>query len=169
MYDMSPDLERIDQVVEKGPFRDDWASLSSFTVPEWFRQAKFGIFIHWGVYSVPAFDSEWYPRNMYIQDSLAYEHHLKTYGPHKAFGCKDFVPMFKAEHFDPDAWADLFRRAGAQYVVPVAEHHDGFQMYRSGISHWNAYEMGPHRDVLGELKTSCEKAGLRIGASSHRF
>ena len=86
--------------------------------------------------------TSWYPRNMYIEGSKVYEHHIKTYGAHKDFGYKDFIPMFKAEKFDPNAWAALFKKAGAKYVVPVAEHHDGFQMYRSNISHWNAYEMG---------------------------
>ena len=138
MYDMTKYLETIDKVIEQGPFKDNWESLSKFEAPKWYRNAKFGIFIHWGVYSVPAYDSEWYSRNMYVQGSKAYEHHLKTYGKHSEFGYKDFIPMFKAEKFDPDKWADLFARAGARYVVPVAEHHDGFQMYRSEISHWNA-------------------------------
>ena len=168
MYDMTKYLETIDKVIEQGPFKDNWESLSKFEAPKWYRNAKFGIFIHWGVYSVPAYDSEWYSRNMYVQGSKAYEHHLKTYGKHSKFGYKDFIPMFKAEKFDPDKWADLFARAGARYVVPVAEHHDGFQMYRSEISHWNAFEMGPKRDVLGELTLSCRERGIETGASSHR-
>ena len=168
MYDMTKYLETIDKVIEQGPFKDNWESLSKFEAPKWYRNAKFGIFIHWGVYSVPAYDSEWYSRNMYVQGSKAYEHHLKTYGKHSEFGYKDFIPMFKAEKFDPDKWADLFARAGARYVVPVAEHHDGFQMYRSEISHWNAFEMGPKRDVLGELTLSCREKGIETGASSHR-
>ena len=168
MFDLKPYLDKIDQVIEKGPFKDNWESLSQFRVPEWYQRAKFGIFIHWGIYSVPSFGSEWYSRNMYIQGSPEFEHHVKTYGPHKEFGYKDFIPMFKAEKFDPEAWAELFHQAGAKYVVPVAEHHDGFQMYKSEISHWNAAEMGPKRDVLGELKQSFEKRGMTVGASSHR-
>ena len=168
MYDMQPYLQKIDQVIEEGPFQDTWESLSKYQVPDWYRKAKFGIFIHWGVYSVPAFGSEWYSRNMYIQGSPEYEHHIKTYGPQKEFGYKDFIPMFRAEKFDPKAWADLFADAGAKYVVPVAEHHDGFQMYQSEISHWNAYEMGPKRNVLGELKEVIEENGMTVGASSHR-
>ena len=156
MIDMKKALQNIDDVIEKGPYKDTWASLSSWQTPKWYQKAKFGIFIHWGVYSVPAFDSEWYPRNMYIEGSKVYEHHIKTYGAHKDFGYKDFIPMFKAEKFDPNAWAALFKKAGAKYVVPVAEHHDGFQMYRSNISHWNAYEMGPKRDIVGELKAAVE-------------
>lgn len=168
MYQLDKYLKIIDEVIEKGPYKPTWESLSSFEVPKWYHNAKFGIFIHWGIYSVPAFSNEWYSRNMYIQGSPEYEHHIKTYGEHKNFGYKDFIPMFKAEHFDPEEWAKLFKAAGANYVVPVAEHHDGFQMYRSEISHWNAYEMGPKRDVLGELKDACEKRGMQIGASSHR-
>lgn len=169
MYDLQKYLDIIDQVIERGPYKATWESLSSYEVPDWYKKAKFGIFIHWGVYSVPAFGSEWYSRNMYIKGSPEYEHHIKTYGRHSKFGYKDFIPLFKAEMFSADEWSDLFRQAGARYVVPVAEHHDGFQMYRSEVSHWNVWEMGPGRDVLGELKKSCEKRGMQVGASSHRM
>ena len=161
-------LEQIDRVIEKGMYKDNWESLQQYRVPEWYRAAKFGIFIHWGVYSVPAFGSEWYSRNMYIKDSPEFKHHVETYGPHAVFGYKDFIPMFRAEKFQADEWAELFQKAGAQYVVPVAEHHDGFQMYDSALSDWNAAKMGPKRDALGELKQACEKRGLSVGASSHR-
>src|SRR6266540_5557957 len=100
-----------------------WKSLTQYTIPDWYLDGKFGIFIHWGLYSVPAFGNEWYPRNMYIQGTPEYTHHLETYGPHTKFGYKDFIPMFKAEKYDPEAWADLFLQAGAKFVVPVAEHH----------------------------------------------
>lgn len=169
MYDLKPYLQQIEAVIQKGPYRDTWESLSGYRVPEWYRRGKFGIFIHWGIYSVPAFGSEWYSRNMYIQGSKEFEHHVETYGKHSEFGYKDFIPMFRAERFDPEEWAGLFADAGARYVVPVAEHHDGFQMYKSGISEWNAFQMGPERDVLGELKESLEKRGLITGASSHRI
>lgn len=169
MYDMKPYLQKIDSVIEKGPWKDTWESLSGYRVPEWYRNAKFGIFIHWGIYSVPAFGNEWYSRNMYIEGTPEFAHHVETYGKQSQFGYKDFIPMFRAEKFDPAVWADLFFEAGAKYVVPVAEHHDGFQMYKSGISHWNAYEMGPKRDVLGELKKCVEARGMAAGASSHRI
>ncbi|MBR2058446.1 MAG: alpha-L-fucosidase [Fibrobacter sp.] len=165
---MKQRLAQIESVIAQGPYQPTWESLSEYHVPAWYKKLKFGIFIHWGVYSVPAFANEWYPRNMYIQGSREYEHHLKTYGKHTEFGYKDFIPMFKAEKFNPEAWAELFEKAGAKYVVPVAEHHDGFQMYRSDISRWNAYEMGPKRDTLGELSESCAKRGITMGASSHR-
>ena len=165
---MQTRLEQIEEVIRQGPFEATWESLSGFRVPDWYRDAKFGIFIHWGVYSVPAYDNEWYPRNMYMPGSKAFEHHVATYGPQKDFGYKDFIPMFRAEKFDPDAWAALFEAAGARYVVPVAEHHDGFQMYKSDLSRWNAFEMGPKRDVLGELAKACRRRGMKVGASSHR-
>ncbi len=161
-------LREINETIAQGPFRDTWESLSGFRVPDWYRKAKFGIFIHWGLYAVPAYGSEWYSRNMYIQGSREYEHHLATYGPHKDFGYKDFIPMFKAEKFDAAEWAELFRKAGARYVMPVAEHHDGFQMYRSEVSRWNACEMGPQRDLVGEMKEAFERQGLELAVSSHR-
>lgn len=161
-------LKTIDEVIAKGPYSDDWASLTDMELPSWFPKAKFGIFIHWGVFSIPAFGNEWYSRNMYVQGSREFEHHIATYGPHKDFGYKDFIPMFTADKFNAAEWADLFQEAGARYVVPVAEHHDGFQMYKSEISHFNAAEMGPKRDVLGELKTEFEKRNMIFATSSHR-
>lgn len=162
-------LAEIGRVTAAGPYRDDWESLSSYRVPAWYMDLKFGIFIHWGVYSVPAFANEWYPRNMYCPGTPEFEHHVKIWGPQREFGYKDFIPLFRAEKFDPAAWADLFAQAGARYVIPVAEHHDGFQMYRSELSRWNAAEMGPHRDVLGELSAACRARGLQTGASTHRI
>jgi alpha-L-fucosidase len=156
------------QVIKAGPFTDTWESLKGYRVPDWYMDAKFGIFIHWGVYAVPAFDNEWYSRNMYQQDSVAFKHHVETYGPQESFGYKDFIPQFKAEKFDPQAWISLFKQAGARYIVPVAEHHDGFAMYRSSFSPWNACEMGPRRDVLGELAAAAREQGLTFGCSFHR-
>jgi len=161
-------LQDVDRLAHAGPYRADWESLQKYEIPEWYQDAKFGIFIHWGVYSVPAFGNEWYPRNMYKQGTAEFKHQVETYGPLDKFGYKDFVPRFKAEHFDPVAWAQLFKEAGAKYVVPVAEHHDGFAMYDSGLSDWTAMKMGPHRDIIGDLAKAVRAAGLRFGASSHR-
>ena len=136
-------------------YEPTWDSLAQYSVPKWFKDAKLGIFIHWGVYSVPAFANEWYSRNMYRQGSPEFKHHRETWGEHTQFGYKDFIPMFRAENFDADAWVKLFKQAGAQYVVPVAEHHDGFPMYDTALSEWNAAKMGPKRDVVGEL-ASCQ-------------
>lgn len=151
-----------------GPFRPDWTSLKQYRSPSWYDNAKFGIFIHWGVFSVPAFGNEWYSRNMYQQGSKDYLHHRETYGPQSRFGYKDLILLFTAPKFDPQAWATLFRDAGARYVVPVAEHHDGFAMYDSQLSDWTAVKMGPKRDVLGELSKAIRAQGLHFGLSSHR-
>src|SRR5437867_3802175 len=158
----------IDRVIAAGPFDPDWQSLQGYAVPSWYQDGKFGVFIHWGVYSVPAFGNEWYPRNMYMRGTPEFEHHVTTYGPQNKFGYKDFIPMFTAERFDPDEWAQLFHNAGARYVVPVAEHHDGFAMYDSAMTRWNAAKMGPKRDVIGELARSIRQRGMTFGLSNHR-
>ncbi|MDQ2863436.1 MAG: alpha-L-fucosidase [Bacteroidota bacterium] len=153
-------------------YQANWKSLSNYQVPEWFRDAKFGIFIHWGVYSVPAYRGDswpgWYPYYMYKKGSKDFKHHVETYGTEDKFGYKDFIPMFKGEKFNADQWAKLFKAAGAKYVVPVAEHHDGFAMYKTNLSRWNSYDMGPHRDVVGELSKAIRKEGMIFGLSSHR-
>ena len=164
-------LEQTEKVAWQGPMTPDWQSLTAYRTPDWYRDAKFGIFVHWGVYSVPAFKGEWYPRHMYEREgenSDRYRHQIATYGPMPKVGYKDLIPLFKAEHFDPNAWAKLFREAGARYVVPVAEHHDGFAMYDSKLSDWTAVKMGPHRDVIGELAKAIRAQGMKLGLSSHR-
>jgi len=161
-------LQEVDKGDHAGPFRPQWESLDRYEVPEWYKDAKFGIFIHWGVYSVPAFGNEWYPRNMYVAGSDENKHHIATYGTPDKFGYKEFIPRFKAERFEPGAWARLFKDAGAKYVVPVFEHHDGFAMYDSNLSDWTAAKMGPHRDLVGDLAKAVRAEGLHLGASSHR-
>jgi alpha-L-fucosidase len=161
-------LTQVDARTSKGPFKPEWSSLTAVKTPAWFQDAKFGIFIHWGVYSVPGFANEWYSRNMYVPGNPAYVYHKNVFGPQSKFGYKDFIPMFKAERFDANAWADLFQQAGARYVVPVAEHCDGFPMYDSDFTDWDAAKMGPHRDVVGELEKSVRGHGLHFGVSSHR-
>jgi len=161
-------LKDVENADREGRYRPDWESLKNYEAPEWYKDAKFGIFIHWGAYSVPAYGSEWYPRMMYVEGSPEYRHHIETYGKQDKFGYKDLIPMFKAEHFDPAAWAELFKKAGAKYVVPVAEHHDGFAMYDSGLSDWTVAKIGPHRDTTGELAKAVRAAGLHFGVSSHR-
>ena len=161
-------LKIVEKVIGAGPFYDDWDSLSRFQVPAWYRDGKFGIFIHWGVYSVPAFSNEWYSRNMYQQGTPEFNHHIATFGSQSEFGYKDFIPLFRGEKFDPHLWADLFQKAGARFIVPVAEHHDGFQMYDSALSPWNAIQMGPKRDVIGELARAVREKGLVYGVSNHR-
>jgi alpha-L-fucosidase len=151
-----------------GPFQPEWESLQHKSTPSWYQDAKFGIFIHWVVASVPAFGTEWYPRNMYIAGTPEYEHHVKNYGDQDHFGHKDFIPQFTGEKFDAVGWIDLFVRAGAKYIVPVAEHHDGFALYNSDLTRWKSTEMGPHRDVIGELAGAARDRGIAFGISNHR-
>ena len=155
-------------MISEGPFTDTWESLAGSEVPEWYQDGKFGIFIHWGAYSVPAFGNEWYPRNMYIEGSPEYLHHREVYGDQATFGYKDLIDRFTADSFDAQEWAALFRRAGAQFVVPVAEHHDGFAMYDSARTDWTAVKRGPRRDVIGQLAEAVRAQWLVFGTSSHR-
>ncbi len=161
-------LQQIDSVIKSGTYKDNWQSLAHHRTPKWFTDRKFGIFIHYGIYSVPAFGSEWYSRGMYDENCREYQYHIDTYGNQKDFGYKDFIPMFTAEKFDAKEWASLFRQAGAGYVMPVAEHHDGFAMYSTEFNRWNAAEMGPKKDIVGELERACLEENLQFCASSHR-
>jgi len=150
-----------------GPFQPTWESLrDNYRSPEWLGQAKFGIFIHWGLYSIPAHGNEWYAKHMYTSDAAW---HTEHYGAPNTFGYKDFIPLFIARNFDPEAWAALFQEAGARYVVPVAEHHDGFAMWKSELTPWCAGRMGPKRDLIGELAASVRKRNLIFGCSFHRM
>lgn len=161
-------LQEIRRVAGEGPYTPDWDSLGHFRAPAWFEESRFGIFIHWGLYSIAAHANEWYSRNMYMKDKEEWEYHRKTFGEHTEFGYKDFIPLFTAERFDPEEWISLFKETGAKYIFPVAEHHDGFQMYRSAVSKYNTWDMGPHRDILGELKDAADRADLVFCTSSHR-
>ena len=161
-------LSQIEQVIAAGPYSADWRSLSGHSTPGWYYRAKLGIFIHWGIYSVPAFGNEWYSRNMYNPARREGQHHVAAYGDPKTFGYKDFIPMFRGEYFDADAWVSLFKQAGARYIMPVSEHHDGFAMYKTAFNRWNSAKMGPCRDVMGEIKKACEAQNLQFCASNHR-
>jgi alpha-L-fucosidase len=149
-------------------YEPTWESLRTHPTPQWFRDAKFGIYTHWGVYAVPACgkNATWYPYFMY-RGGRQYQHHIETYGPPSRFGYKDFIPEFTAEEFDPDEWAELFKKAGAQFAGPVGEHHDGFSMWDSQVNKWNAARMGPKRDVVGELETAIRGAGMRFLVALH--
>ena len=150
-------------------YEPTWSSLRNHTTPEWLRESKFGIYTHWGVYSVPACgpNGTWYAHNMYREGNSQYEHHAKTYGPATKFGYKEFIPMFKAEKFDADEWAELFAASGAAFAGPVAEHHDGFSMWDSGVNEWNAARMGPNRDIVGELEKAIRAKGMRFMIALH--
>jgi len=138
-------------------------------MPEWFRNAKFGIYTHWGPYSVPAYgqNGSWYPNNMYNPESPDHAYHVRTYGPVDKFGYKDLIPMFTAEKFDPDQWAELFYKSGAKFAGPVAEHHDGFAMWDSKLTEWNSSLMGPKRDVVGQLEKAIRAKGMKFMTAFH--
>jgi alpha-L-fucosidase len=156
-----------------------WASLDAHPVPDWFHDAKLGIFIHWGVYSVPAWApadapldadhaspyAEWYPYYMYDPESPTHDYHRETYGEDVEYA--DFIPEWDAADWDPEAWADLFAEVGAGYVVLTGEHHDGFPLWDSHYTKYNAAEMGPKRDIVGDLCAAVREEGLRFGASYH--
>jgi alpha-L-fucosidase len=175
---------KISAQVQKQKFEPTFESLDKVNpVPEWFKDAKFGIYFHWGVYSVPAFGNEWYPREMYIKGSIENKHHVKIYGevskwPYNNFitGAKDkhgnfvqFAPKLKSEggKFDPDEWAQLFADAGAKFAGPVAEHHDGFSMWASKVNPWNAKDMGPKLDLVGLLTDAIRKKNMKVILSMH--
>ncbi len=137
-----------------------------YNAPDWFREAKFGIYAHWGVYSVSG-QHEWYPRNMYIPGHACNEYHIKTYGHPSKVGYKDLVPMWRAEHWDPDAILDSVKRAGAKYFCPCAVHHDNFDLWNSRHHRWNSVNMGPRRDIIAEYRDATHRAGLRWGVTTH--
>ncbi len=152
-------------------YRPDWESLVKHQHPEWLLDAKFGIYAHWGVYSVAAFKSEWYGKMMYDPDDRrgAYEYHRKTFGPQNKFGYKDLVPMFRAENFNPNEWADLIRESGAKYAGIAVVHHDGFGLWDSQVYRWNAGRMGPKRDLYGELVKALRARNIKIVATEHHM
>jgi len=173
-YDMAPEttlnvVEAANAMIPTknppGPFQPTWESLKeNYQVPQWFIGAKFGLFMHWGLYSVPAHHNEWYEKHMYGADS---QWHIANFGPQDKFGYKDFIPLFTQSNFNADAWADLFKKSGAKFVVPTAEHHENFAMWDSQVTPFNAMKMGPHRDLIGELAKAVRKQGLKFGVSNH--
>jgi alpha-L-fucosidase len=146
-----------------------WSRLTDFHTPRWLRDQKFGIYTHWGVYSVAAFgpNVSWYPNLMYHEGSLQYEYHCKTFGHPSKAGYKDLIPKFDGSKFDPDEWAEIFSRAGAKFAGPVAEHHDGFALWDSKLTKWNAKLMGPKRDVVGELEKAFRRKGMEFLTAFH--
>lgn len=150
-------------------YTPSWDSLGCHPLPEWVRYAKFGIYTHWGPYCVPAFGPNvtWYPLYMYQKGSEQYDHHRKRFGPQSEFGYKDFIPMMTGDRFDADEWAELFRDAGARFAGPVGMHHDGFCMWDSAYTEWNAKRMGPKRDVVGELERAIRSKGMKFFIALH--
>lgn len=151
---------------EPAVYTMDWSKAMN-PCPEWFRDAKFGLLFHWGPYTVPEFDNEWYSHNMYNPEQIAHKYHEEHYGPISEFGYKNFYDMFKGEKFDPDSWVKLFARSGAKYFTACAEHADGFAMWDSRVNPANSVNYGLKRDVIGELKEAAARQGMKFGASLH--
>lgn len=153
-------------LIEKGPFQGTRESLRNYEVPEWYRDAKFGIWAHWGPQSAIE-DGDWYARNMYMQGSPQYNYHVQTYGHPSKFGYKDTIPLWKAEGFAPEELIALYKNAGAKYFVSMGVHHDNFDMWNSKYQPWNVVKMGPKKDVVGLWSKAARAAGLKFGVTEH--
>jgi len=149
-----------------GPFQPSWDSLQNYSVPDWFRDAKFGIWAHWGPQCQPEY-GDWYARRMYTEGSRDYKYHLQKYGHPSVFGFKDVIHEWKAENWDPEALVALYRHAGARYFVALANHHDNFDTYNSRYQPWNATLIGPKKDLIGGWAKAARGQGLRFGVSVH--
>ena len=161
------DSSASDYPIAPGPFEPTRASLKQYRYPEWYRDAKFGIWAHWGPQSAPE-TGDWYARNMYIQGSRQYNYHVKTYGHPSTFGYKDVIPTWKAENFDPDYLLGLYRKAGAKFFVSMGVHHDNFDLWNSRHQpRWNAVVTGPRKNIARLFKDAAVKQGLRFGISQH--
>ena len=173
-YDMAPETKpevvmaavaSIPEKIPAGPVKPTWDSLkANYKVPKWYVEAKFGLSVHWGLYSVPAYHNEWYEKHMY---GAYIKWHSENFGPQDKFGYKDFIPMFTAEKFDPNAWAELFRKSGAKWFAPTVQHHDNFALWDSRVTPFNSMQMGPKRDLMGELAKAVRAKGLKFGVSNH--
>ena len=180
---LKPLLDKMQKAIDAGPYQLTPESLGKHPVPDWYADAKFGIFIHYGLFSVPAYSNRgcWYGHSMYDPNAPiwrfirpqvpcgAYDYHRKTYGPADQFGYKDFAPSLTASSFDADQWVSLFKEAGARFVVPVACFHDGIAMWDSKLTDWNVVNFGPKRDYIGLLAAATRKQGLKFGFSWHAF
>ena len=152
--------------VSEGPYKPTDESLKQYKYPEWFCDAKFGIWAHWGPQAVPR-QGDWYARRMYEENDPAYKYHIEHYGHPSEFGFKDIIPLWKAEKWDPDKLMALYKKAGARYFVSMGTHHDDFFLWNSKIHRWNAVNMGPKKDVVGIWQQAAKKMGLKFGVSEH--
>jgi alpha-L-fucosidase len=159
--------EYVSEPIAKGPFKPTWDSLQNYTTPDWFRDAKFGIWAHWGPQCEPE-AGDWYARGMYREGSPQYKYHLQKYGHPSTFGFKDVINEWKAENWDPSALVSLYKNAGAQYFMAMANHHDNFDLYDSKYQkHWNATKIGPKKDLIAGWARAAKNNGLPFGVSVH--
>ncbi|MDX2048835.1 MAG: alpha-L-fucosidase [Chitinophagaceae bacterium] len=156
----------INEPMAKGPFEPTWDSLKQYKTPDWFRDAKFGIWAHWGPQCQPEF-GDWYARSMYIEGSRVYKYHLEKYGHPSKFGFKDVIHSWKAEKWNPEELLELYKKAGAKYFVALANHHDNFDNYNSKYQQWNSAKIGPMKDLIGGWEKAARKNDLRFGVSVH--
>ena len=152
--------------MQTGKFEPTWKSLEQYQTPEWFRDAKFGIWAHWGAQCEPE-QGDWYARNMYFENERQGKYHREKYGPPSKFGFKDVINEWKAENWDPEKLMSLYKRAGAQYFVALANHHDNFDNYDSKYQPWNSVNLGPKKDLVGGWAKAARNNGLRFGVSVH--
>lgn len=149
-----------------GKYAADWQSLSQYEVPDWFRDAKFGMWAHWGPQCVEG-SGDWMARSLYIEGSYQYKHHVENYGHPSEFGFKDVLPLFKAERWDPDYLVGLYKQLGARYFFVLGNHHDNFDLWDSKYQEWNSMNIGPKRDILAEWADACRKHDMKFGVSLH--
>ncbi|MCX5646029.1 MAG: alpha-L-fucosidase [Phycisphaerae bacterium] len=158
--------KKLNLPIAPGPFQPEFESFTQYQCPEWFRDAKLGMWAHWGPQAVPMM-GDWYARHMYVQGHPQYQHHLETYGHPSTNGYKDIIPLWKAEKWDPERLMALYKKAGARYFVSMGSHHDNFYLWNSQLHKWNAVNMGPKRDVVGDWQKAAKKNGLYFGVSEH--
>ena len=168
--EMHPEFRvRVDtsrEPVATGAFSPTVESLSAYECPDWFRDAKFGIWAHWGPQCQPE-DGDWYARNMYLERDQAYRYNIDAKDHPSRFGFKDWIHEWKAENWDPDALVRLYKEAGARYFMALANHHDNFDLFNSKYQPWNSVALGPEKDIIGGWAAACRKYGLRLGVSVH--
>ena len=159
-------VSEADEPMMKGKFEPTWESLKNYEVPEWYRNAKFGIWAHWGPQCVEG-TGDWMARKLYMEGSEVYRYHVEHYGHPSEVGFKDIIPLFKAEHWNPDSLVAFYKKIGAQYFFALGNHHDNFDLWDSKYQPWNSVNMGPKRDVLAEWEKAARKYGLPFGVSLH--
>jgi len=158
--------KKLNLPIAPGPFQPEFESFTQYQCPEWFRDAKLGMWAHWGPQAVPMM-GDWYAKHMYVQGHPQYKHHLETYGHPSTNGYKDIIPLWKAEKWDPERLMALYKKAGARYFVSMGSHHDNFYLWNSQLHKWNAVNMGPKRDVVGDWQKAAKKNCLYFGVSEH--
>jgi len=159
--------DHLNEPIAAGPFKPTWESLQTYQTPEWYRDAKFGMWAHWGPQCQPE-AGDWYARNMYQEGSWQYKFHLQKYGHPSKFGFKDIIHEWKAEKWNPEELVSLYKSAGAQYFMALANHHDNFDLYDSKYQkYWNSAKIGPKKDLIGGWKKAAKNNGLPFGVSIH--